>query len=155
MALLDHLVNAFVLTCEKVLFEKDDVISLIRLVDVFYAPRGKVQPTNTVENCPAIGMAVVAAVKFDPTAADGTKHQFSLKLVRPSGEEKDILQGPAEFELTTSPKHPMAPVGFNGLFSPVMVVPKQLGQHRLIAFIDGQEVCQTIFTLAEVEEPKL
>ncbi len=127
--------------CEKILNE-NTVLSLIRMVDVFFVAR---QPDTKPEDRLAVPMQVLAMVKVRP--GDTAARAIQLHLIRPDGErtgvgDPQILSPPEEL------KYPGAPPGIATIVL-LAVTPKQLGVHYVALTIDGREVAVAPFTLVE------
>jgi hypothetical protein len=78
------LVSAFAAVCEKILIERDNVTSLIRMADMFTVmPNVPRLPDGSL---PAVPMQLYITLRF--THDDADEHEVSFKLVRPNGNEK-------------------------------------------------------------------
>lgn len=139
--MLDSPISASLTICEKILVESDNVISAIRLVDIFFF--------NPIDGVPLektpVRIAVLAQCKFRIGSAEG--HALKLRLLRPSGELKDASEE-LEVKLVPSLHVPNAPLGLNAGVT-LDVIPKEEGTHWLILLIDGEEVSRTPFTLLQ------
>ena|SRR5438874_5838763 len=71
--------------CEKILQEKDGVLSAIRLVDSFFVER----PTQALPENITAGIQLSALVSLKSGDITG-EQEIQLKLRKPSGEMKDI-----------------------------------------------------------------
>jgi hypothetical protein len=131
------------LVCERVLIEQDQVLTIIRVVDVFFIkPIPNVPPENRL-----VTMTVLAMAKFAPE--DASDHTMQFSLIRPDGDKKTVG------DLT---QIKLAPKKYPGLhssvnfFTPVNVIPSQLGTHYFVISVDGEEVARTPFTLQEQKQ---
>ena len=134
-------VTAFL--CDKVLEERDGVLSAIRIVDVFFFRR--------VPEMPEEKQAVVANLVILTKAQPGTtsEHAIKVDLLRPDGERVKV----GESETTSMrAKFPEAPGGFN-LSLTVGVKTKVPGLHFFIINLDDEEITRVPFTL--IEQPPL
>jgi hypothetical protein len=138
-------IHTALLVCERALTEGDGVISLIRVVDVFFVDD---QPEVPIEKRP-VSITVFFSARFQ-TEDDG-KHSFELLMERPNGDVISVAGGTSEgYEKT---RIPSAPVGLN-LTLKFGVLPKVMGMHFFIAKLDGKEVQKTPFTLLPAEARK-
>ena len=81
--------------CERVLQEKDNVLSAIRLVDmVTFNPTGE----NPPEEMPAFTTNVTALLSFRSGPAQGQR-TVQIKLIKPNGELSEIKSGESEFSV--------------------------------------------------------
>jgi hypothetical protein len=138
--------SAIVILCEKILNE-DNIVSAIRIIDTFFIPppRDGGPPEN------AVLMHMLAVCKFSPD--DDSTHLITLRLRRPDGTENDIDFGkPFEASLADlKPRIPGVPPAIN-LMAPVGVKATHMGLHRVILFVDGEEVAAALFTLLPAPE---
>jgi hypothetical protein len=138
MTLPKGFVAAFVIICEKILVEKDEMQSAIRIADIF-----QFQRLPGVVGEPIIPINVLVQVRFLPTA-DPT-HTLELRLIRPDGEMKTV--GPPVTQ-AMHPKFPDVSIGYN--FGAVFgVIARLSGIHYVVLFLDGQEVARAPFSLIE------
>jgi hypothetical protein len=139
--------SAIIILCEKVMQEKDDLVSTIRIADLFYVP---LLPDVPIEKH-AVLMQVLVMCKFRHD--DESTHSIGLRLTRPDGTQKDVAfweptGHPLEFSLAELiPKVPEAPRGLN-LIAPWGVKATHMGLHRLDLLIDGEDSASVFFTLA-------
>jgi len=120
------LISSLVLTCERVLIEQDQVLSVIRIVDVFF-----VQPEIPVDE-QVVLINLFISTKFSPgSEAD---HTFQALLLRPSGEL--TLIGEPRTARIDSSRYPDFPGGFNAI-TQFPVAARELGTHYIIAQVDG------------------
>jgi hypothetical protein len=94
MPLPDFLISAAALICVQFLIEKDDVISAIRIVDVYYVP--ELPADAPPDALPAIHPNVLVMLKAIP-GYKGT-HLIRLRLIKVSGEETVIGEHAANFD---------------------------------------------------------
>jgi hypothetical protein len=132
------LLSARVLLCEKVLFEFDNVISVIRLVDLFFVPP---DPSDF-----AVLMQVLVMCSFEHD--DESDHVIHLSLKRPDGSEKTIeFPNGMEFSFEGQPtQYPGVPKGYSFAAS-WGVKATHMGLHEIIMTIDGDRVASTFFSL--------
>ncbi len=125
------------LVCEKVLSEEDNVISAIRIADVFLAP----VDADISAAKQAIKVNVFGQIKMADT--DQTEHTLELRLVRPNGESEVVgppTSGPAK---TVLPKFP----GGYIIVGQIAVTPTQHGLHHFRLTMDGDEIARCPFIL--------
>ncbi len=135
----ENVISVTVLLCERVLNEKDGVLSVIRLVDTFEIDQEHLPPEG---QRPPILMHVLILAKFLPSQG-GTTHAVQLKIVRPDGQVTDV--GAVTSGSTPSGKGD-ASVGVN-VIVPLGVIPNQFGMHYVECVLDGQTVARMPFTL--------
>jgi hypothetical protein len=136
------LLSANLLICEKTLDEKDDVISVIRMVDVFYLRIDEAEPPEKQ----GVAFRIFIQIKFDPQ--DTTEHAVELKIMRPDGEVQQIG---ASAKITAGSTIPGLPGGAN-LIAPIVVLARQWGLHFVILEVDGSELRRIPFTLLQRQE---
>jgi len=134
------LISASVLIFEKVLTEKDEVLSAVRIVEVFYFTPIPDVPLNRQ----TIQMSILATARAAPSE-DDSQHSIELNLIRPDGTVKAL--GPP-VPVGFKAKMSTVPGGF-GLVAPMGVVPSQMGTHYISLLLDGKEIARTPFTLLE------
>ena len=76
--------------CEKVLTEKDNVLSAIRLVDTLFTTSDP--PTNLPDNVKA-GAAISILVSLKSGDVTG-QHEVQVRVLKPTGEAKDLGKWP-------------------------------------------------------------
>jgi hypothetical protein len=130
------LLTSHILICEHVLNEKDDVFSVIRLVDLFTIR----QPLPEQEKA---GVQISALVQLKSQIGDNQPHSFRLDLVRPNGETTLLMENPS---VVIESKASNAPGGAN-LIVNIGVLLKQMGTHYFTLMVDGEEACRAPFTL--------
>ncbi len=142
------LIYAMVLTCDRVLIEKDDdTASAIRMVDIFFVPS-----KEEVSEC-AVLLSILAVTRF--IEAVPIEHSFQLQLERPSGETKFI----GEPHRSSAPgKYENTPSGIS-LRLQLPVAAKEMGVHWMHLWVDGEKVASAPFTLLpgsarEAKDPK-
>jgi hypothetical protein len=133
-------VTASVFVCERALQEKDDVISAIRIVDIFQLPPMVPQSANL----PPYAIPLVGVAFFRTAQPDSAVHAFQFQLVRPSGAAA-LVQQP--FLTPLALRAGGAPAGAN-LVVPINVLVKEFGVHELFALCDGVAIASASFTLA-------
>jgi len=136
---------ASIVICERVLNEVDGVLSAIRIADLFFF---SIHPQIPIEQ-QAVPISAVVSVRV--LEIDDLDHSVQLKLIRPNGEESAVGE-PVKVKI--SQKFSGAPGGINSIAN-LGIVPKQMGQHRLVVIFDDEEVAETIFTLLPREELKI
>jgi hypothetical protein len=140
-------VHANALICEKVLVEKDEVASLVRVADVFL-----VDPRFVGNSGSGIPMYLWVQIRI--TQDDNEGHSLAFELVRPSGDKKynkiaDNQRVGSTLLFETTHKNFVA----QGL---VMVEPKEFGEHAFLIYFDDNVVTKVFFTLIakpEIQSP--
>jgi len=132
-------VSAFV--CDRILIEKDDVCSAIRIVDVHYVP-------PDVPQGAALEITLFMVIKtLNPGEAP-----LTLKLLTPDGSER-IMKGLDKIVVEKSkfPDDPNIPIGSTvGLR--MAIEPRPLGTYTIKVEIEGAERAQVYFTLRASEK---
>jgi hypothetical protein len=136
------LLSLNVLLCEKLLYERDQVISAIRIVEVFSVPLNPDLPLD--KQGPL--MFVLASGKVP--ADDEAEHLIELFLIRPDGETKPV----GEPIKSVFPGQPGFPRGFNIGFQ-LVVLATQMGIHYISVRFDGDEVRRVPFILQPFQAP--
>lgn len=73
--------------CEKVLEQKDDVLTVIRIVDTFFVT---IPPNMPQEIKPAIQLTGLLSFKKASPGAEAEKHEARIKLRLPSGTVRSL-----------------------------------------------------------------
>jgi hypothetical protein len=131
-------VSANAVVCEKSLTEKDNVVTLVRVVDAFFIPPAMV---GKPESPPVI---LTVYINIRTTSDDEDPHTVVLDLVRPDGETTPIPISTGAIVLKgkySGIHRSMNATGQIGVF------PKQTGEHYFAAKFDGEEVARVYFTL--------
>lgn len=138
------LLSLNVLICEKLLVEQDNVISAIRIVEVFNIPVNPEVPLDRQ----GPSMVILASGKVPPD--DESEHWVELFLVRPNGESsaigeslRSVFPGQAQSDF---------PRGFTIGFH-LVVLAKQMGTHYIVVNFDGEEVRRVPFILQPAQQP--
>lgn len=130
-------INSFI--CEKVIAEQDQVLTAIRLVEIF---RVQILPDVPVDRQ---GTMMTLVVSGRVQIGDEVEHTIDFSLIRPNGDSKPIGD-------LVKAKIPSAVPGFPGGFNivvPIVVSPIQIGLHHFCVRFDGEEVRRTPFMLLE------
>lgn len=139
MPLSEYIISAAVLICEKILVEKDEVPSAIRLADTFYFRKNPERPEET----PVVIVNGYFMVRFLPDAP--MEHSLELRLVRPDGENQ-TFGGPNDVRAEV--RIPDTPIGFNAPFG-FGLRARDPGIYYIAALLDGAEVAKAGFSLIE------
>ena len=134
---------------ENVLSESDNVLSAIRIVDLFTVQiqTVKAEPTTQVERI--VQMRLVILSRFPPD--DTFTHAFTIHLIRPNNESQALGEA-FMVKPVSSEQIPGHPKGVN-LIVTVGVNPRTMGLHYIRINIDGKEISRIPFTLREVPAP--
>lgn len=139
------LLSANILICERVLVERDNVPSLIRVVDLFYiSPE---TPKNSEGNFPPVILSVFANVSV--TGEDDKEHEISLVLGRPDGSLTPIdipnqKASPGRVEDSHRTIVVAAHIGVN---------PSHHGRHEFRLIFDGEVVASVWFVISRNAQP--
>jgi len=138
-------VSAFI--CERVLVEKDDVISAIRIVEIFYVPE---LPTNAPEDAVALIQAwCIVILKALPGHYE--KHVIELKLLNALGALTSI--GSEEADFSTRPELGSVPTGAS-LALQLNIGVKNYGNCSVCIYLDGEEIARAPFTIQKQQPSK-
>lgn len=134
--------SSYILICEKLMQEKDNVYSAIRLADIFYYG-------EPIKELPLDKQAVAISVltHFKVPSDDDEGHAVVLELVRPSGERTKIFNLENLEHNKGERKAPGSPRGFS-IALQLGVIAKEMGVHEVVLSVDGEEQARTWFTLA-------
>ena len=124
--------------CEKILQEKDDVLTATRIVDTFSVSIPANLPTSTK---PAIAVSGLLSFKKASPGVEAERHQVELRMHLPSGKE----QPPAKMDLVFKPGE----FGGANLILNLQIPAEEFGTYRLAVFLDGEPVTQIPFRLLE------
>jgi hypothetical protein len=153
------LISATAFVCEKVLIEKDNVLSAIRLVDLFYATEVKLEEGKLIPPQPSpeksklqtfVSMSLLVNLKARPGYQ--ASHSLLLRITNPAGEEKNVSDESVQADFAA--KIPEVPSGFT-LIAQLNIQPKVLGNYVVHVLLDGEEVCKAYFGILkhpQVEE---
>jgi hypothetical protein len=149
MPLPSFLISANIFVCERVLIETDNVLSAIRLVDVFTLSKAPPEfAINLKEGDPAffelpmIQLWVAANIKAYPGYTGS--HSVQIKLINTAGEISDIGEPRVEkFDSKWPEAHPSL-----GVVAQLRLAVRRLGSCYLCLFVDGEELARVPFTLA-------
>jgi hypothetical protein len=130
--------------CERVLLEKDDVASVIRLVDTFYVTVPKELPAGANA---AIPLTLLLSFKRSDEP-DTNIHQAKLKMQPPTGPIQDL---PLDITFFFKP----GDVASSNMIINIMFGVKEFGRFRLDVFVDGEgPIAEIPFMLLEQTEQK-
>ena len=140
MAVKFQFVSAFL--CEKVLFEQDNIISAIRIVDIFQVPEGVDSTTLTI--------TFFAVVSLRSVPVPDAEVDVGVTLVRVSGERERLPYATRNpFKLRESSPDPSLPGGIS-LIMQFQIVPKNFGICYLEVYVDGEVATTIPFTIRRV-----
>lgn len=136
-------VSAFVIICQQVLIEKDNVPSVIRMVDLFSAPPD--MPRLPDGSLVPVSMQLYINIRLTPD--DDAVHNVSFTLTRPDGSvtQRELLSASA----------PIPPGGTTqgdrglNIAGPLGVLPTHFGRHQIGVFVDGERVAIASFFIQQ------
>lgn len=134
------LLSANILVCERILVEKDQVPTLVRVVDLFFvSPETPKSPDGKL---PPMAMSLYASVVL--TADDDDEHEVSIDLVRPDGSISPInttkqKTAPSRLEHTHRTMLFAVQVGVN---------PTHHGDHEVRLTFDGEKAASAWFAIS-------
>lgn len=136
------LISVSAIVCDKILTEKDDAVSAIRIVDVFLIPES-IHKSSGEHPAYGVQFYILLVIK----AKDVGKMRVVLRLQSPSGEERPLRSSlPEEVTLTSKFPNSGIPVGHT-LTLQVNLEAKPLGTYYVRVEIDGKERIRVPFTL--------
>lgn len=137
MPLPPHIISAGAFLCEKLLHERDGILSAIRIVDVFYVP-----PNLPEERVAIVQANCVLILKAEPRHDE--EHELDFKILNPIGELESI--GPPLRQRLQSRLGLDLPTALT-VNAQLNISPKRLGTYFVCVYLDGEEVARTPFTL--------
>jgi len=142
MPLPGGLVSAALITCERALIERDNVVSAVRLVDVFYVQ----ETANLPEKLSGVvQLYAVLALKVGSAASTG-EHEVTLELIRPDGVRDEVGK---KYSVNFAPRIDGVPGGHT-IITQLNVrcgEPQSFGTYQICAFLDRDELARTPFTI--------
>jgi hypothetical protein len=149
MALPPYLISASLLVCDRVLVEKDEVTSAIRIVDVFYLPElppvppgVSLSPEIQEKYAPILTTYGLAQIKAD--AGYCGEHDIEFRIINTSGEESLAAAAKGKFVSHIEG----ATTGLTASIQ-INILVKRFGTCFLCLYLDGNEITRTPFTLAQ------
>jgi hypothetical protein len=151
MPLPSFVISATIIVCERVLFEKDDTLSAIRIVDVFHVasplPGPYVEPPTeeTIPtDAPVVHAWAIASIKATP-GYTGT-HNVDIKLLSTAGvlvPVGDTLTKPFG---STVPESPTA----IGVVAQLKLLVRRVGTCYVCLYLDDNELARSPITFRPV-----
>jgi hypothetical protein len=139
MPLPPFLISARIFTCERILTEKDDVLSAIRLVDVFFVPFPPPSELSA-STIPTVTTYAIANVKAIPGYKES--HDFEFKML---DSERNFIHVGAQRRAFES-RVDEAPTGVGFVIQFDFTV-KNLGTCYLGLYLDGEEIARSPITI--------
>lgn len=139
------LVSAFAVVAQQILIERDNVPSIIRMIDLFTATPDI--PRLPDGSLPPIQMQLFIYLRFTPD--DEEVHHVGFVLQRPDGSEttQPIFAAPASRNVI-----PEGDRGINGVV-PLGVNPTQFGKHQIFVLVDEVRVARAAFFILQSPLP--
>lgn len=141
-----YLAAAFL--CEKVLIEKDKVLSAIRMVDTFFIQKPNLPPGLPPDLQPAINLTLLLSFKkAEPGPTQ--KHQVVLHMIAPSGKPLQIKNTPQPQDPTGSflfEEHADRLASANLIFNLGLGI-TEYGLHWIDVLLDGERITRIPFSL--------
>jgi len=135
----DSIDSSYVLVCEKVLHERDNALSAIRLVDQLWVTA--LPPDIPIDRTATL-VYFVGNVRFKPGVQDFTC-DVQFQLIRPNGEVTPV--GGLE-TVSLGPNIAGSPASIAHIVH-VGVIPRAMGVHYAVLLLDGNAVAKSSFTL--------
>jgi hypothetical protein len=145
-------ISASLLICEKVLEEKDETVSAIRLIDHFrIASQPASSPIKTEDT--VVRVSALGIMKVDDP--DTVEHKVELLLLRPTGERVKLGEE-MPYTFPVPPQDAVIPplLGIN-LRIEFGLVAKEMGRHYIVMYFDREEITRAPFTLQLARAPKV
>jgi hypothetical protein len=133
------LLASYILICERVIEEKDGVLSVIRMADFYGVPPAALESTIGVR----LGIQLQAAITAKAVPEDTGEHHFAVKLIRPKGEYSLLLEKSQRMRSRIFG----SPGGASFTLKLGSFV-KEMGTHYVTLEADGEEVARAPFTVA-------
>jgi hypothetical protein len=146
MPLPSFLTSANVILCERFLLEKDEVLSAIRLIEIFPVPSPPPEVTDWKEgdpippNASRIRVFVIGNIKA-AVGYTGT-HRISVRILNSRNEWTAMPEETSTF----SSRFPDAPPVI-GFIVDLQMVARKYGTSYVCLFLDGEEVARTSLTI--------
>jgi len=134
--MLSDLICISALVCERVLHEAEHVVSLIRIVDIFWITPIASLPIEKQH----VQMELFISGKVGPD--DNKEHEIAIRILRPSGEIVNV----GETYKATMEASDGFPRGFT-LTAQVKVIPKEIGLHYFEISFDKEFATRIPFAL--------
>lgn len=130
--------------CEKVLEQKDDVISVIRIVDTFWVT---IPPNMPSDVKPAIQITGLLSFKKATPGQEAEKHEVRMKMVSPSGKAPPVVSREINFKPGEIAGHNLI-IGFN-------LGVEEFGLFQLQVSVDDDEIITRVpFRVLEAVSPQ-
>lgn len=137
-----NLISANLLVCERILYEQDKVLSIIRLADMIHV---KPAPPGIPPDAMRVPIRMLFMAKFN--APDGTPVKVIFRSITPDGIEKQLAISDSTLQADSGIPD-FIPRGMN-ITLDIALKPAVFGVYYYAAEIDGEEVARTSFTLLE------
>jgi|HubBroStandDraft_6_1064221.scaffolds.fasta_scaffold629338_2 hypothetical protein len=153
MPLPAFLSSANLILCERYLLEKDEVLSAIRLVEVFVVPPPPPGIADWKEGDPVppgattVRAFVIGHIKATPRYTGN--HRMSVRIFNSRNEWVNMPDQTATF----TSRFPEAP-SVVGLIAELQLVVRNYGTTYVCLFLDDQEVARTSLTTAPPPSPE-
>jgi hypothetical protein len=132
----ENIISACIIVCERVLTEKDDAPTAVRLIDLLVLPQPHPEPLID-----AVRLGAVAIIKGWP---DGNGHIAKGQIIGPSGKVDDI---PGSLQTELKPKIGDGPGGATIIIDLSLQGKSLLGTYYICLLLDDLELCRTPFTV--------
>ena len=153
MPLPAFLTSANLILCERFLLEKDEVLSAIRLIEVFVvtppSPEAAAweQGNPIPPNAQKLRAFVVGHIKA--TVGYTGTHRMSVRILNTRNEWIEMPEQIAIF----SSRFADAPAAI-GMIAEITVIVRNYGTNYVCLFLDDEEVARTSFTITAIPEPQ-
>jgi hypothetical protein len=138
---LKNLHSAFIVTCERVLRERDDTTSIIRIVDLYDVPESIATQSATIQ---------INALTIMRSRVRSDGHAFSMEIGFPDGSARTVLaiDGDKPLVVAFGSKAPETSLLFGAqVLIQVNLNTSIAGPYVLRALIDEKLIAETAITL--------
>jgi len=129
--------------CEKLLLEKDNVHSAIRLVDIYTVATPVNLPPDAVAQIP-----LTLFLAFKAPDGPGGSYRVTVRLIAPSGQELKGKEPFPTFSIVLNPDAELGQFGANVILNVALPV-KEFGRFAFHVLVDDNEVTRVPFMLRQ------
>jgi hypothetical protein len=142
MPLHSYLISASALLCERILNEKDEVLSAIRIVDIFNVPEVPAEaPTGSLPLVQAYCLVIIKT-----QSGYHGQHLIQIKLLNMKGELSNLGEA-ANTDVAARPGMGDDVPGGATIAFQLNIAVKNYGTCYVCVYLDGEEIARAPFTL--------
>src|ERR1019366_3212983 len=146
MPLPSFLTSANVILCERFLLEKDEVLSAIRLVEVFTAPPPTPEAIDWKHGDPiapgAMKVRVFFVANIKATVGYTGTHRASVRVLNSRNEWTAMPEENVSFTSRFADAPPAV-----GMIAEIQVIVRNYGTSYVCLFLDDEEIARTSLTI--------